>query len=164
MRPHLEFASVIWSPKLKKEKNLIEQVQRRATRLVPELKGKTYPERLQALQLETLQYRRVRADVLETFRIMSGAHQVNLDTHCHRCPGPGKHMFTKSLSTTTRGHSMKLQAQKSVGIRHSFFSERVLNIWNSLDQDTINSPNINIFKSRINNQLERFCPKFNYTF
>ena len=141
---------------------MIEQVQRRATRLVPELRGKNYPERLEELKLESLEYRRTRADILETYRILTGVHDVDLQTHCTKCPG--KEMFTRSLANSTRGHDKKLQVQKATGPRYHFFSERVINIWNQLSQVTISSPNINIFKSNLNSQLHYHCSKFNYIF
>ena len=68
VRPHLEYASVIWSPLYKNDKITLENVQRRATRLVPALKGLSYPERLKRLGLPTLEYRRERADVVECLR------------------------------------------------------------------------------------------------
>ena len=46
VRPHLEYASCVWCPHLKKNRDLIEQVQRRATRLEPETKGLSYNSRL----------------------------------------------------------------------------------------------------------------------
>ena len=46
VRPHLEYGSVIWSPLYKKDAILLENVQRRATRLVSELKHLSYTERL----------------------------------------------------------------------------------------------------------------------
>ena len=46
VRPHLEYASVIWSPLYKKDKIILENIQRRATRSIPPLKGLFYPERL----------------------------------------------------------------------------------------------------------------------
>ena len=49
VRPHLEYASTIWSPMYKKDKIQIENVQRRATRLVKSIQHLTYPERLKAL-------------------------------------------------------------------------------------------------------------------
>ena len=60
VRPHLEYASCVWCPHLKKDKDLIEQVQRRATRLVPETKGLSYNNRLIELQLPTLNFRKQR--------------------------------------------------------------------------------------------------------
>ena len=64
VRPHLEYASYVWCPHLKKDRDLIEQVQRRATRLVPETKGLPYNSRLIELQLPTLNYRRQRTDII----------------------------------------------------------------------------------------------------
>ena len=69
VRPHLEYASVIWSPKFKKDKIVIGNVQRRATRLVQSLKTLTYKERLIKLGLPTLEYRRERADLIQTFKL-----------------------------------------------------------------------------------------------
>ena len=56
VRPIMEYASCIWSPYLIKDINLLENVQKRATRLCPELRNMTY---LRALGLPTLQYRRL---------------------------------------------------------------------------------------------------------
>jgi hypothetical protein len=60
VRPHLEFSNVAWSPRLIKDQKLPEGVQRRATRLVPELKHLDYEDRLQKMRLPSLYYRRKR--------------------------------------------------------------------------------------------------------
>ena len=51
IRPHLEYMNQIWSPHKKKDIQAIESGQRSATKLVPELKNKTYQERLKILEL-----------------------------------------------------------------------------------------------------------------
>ena len=127
VRPHLEYGSCIWSPHLKKDIDAIERVQRRATRLVPEIRNLSYNDRLRALKLPTLKFRRERADIIETYNILTEKHIVNTDCRCSLCPG--KKMFMKSLATNTRGHSMKLQAQKVYGIRYHFLADRVVNKW-----------------------------------
>ena len=76
IRPHLEYASVIWSPRWKKDKNALEQVQRRATRLVHGLSHLSYPQRLARLQLPTLEYWRQRADIIQAFKIIRGFDSV----------------------------------------------------------------------------------------
>lgn len=63
-RPHLEYAATIWSPMFKKDKVIIENVQRRATRLVKSIQHLSYPERLRSLGLPSLEYRRDRADLI----------------------------------------------------------------------------------------------------
>ena len=60
VRPHLEYAEAVWNPYKKQDIEEIENVQRRATRQLPSLKGLSYPERLQKLNMPTLKYRRSR--------------------------------------------------------------------------------------------------------
>ena len=69
VRPHLEYASVIWSPLYKKDKITLENVQLRATRLVSALKRLSYPERLEHIGLPTLEYQWERANVVQVFKI-----------------------------------------------------------------------------------------------
>ena len=64
VRPHLEYASPVWSPHLKRLVSRIERVQRRATRRLPQLREKPYSERLKNLGLPTLEYRRLRSDMV----------------------------------------------------------------------------------------------------
>ena len=51
VRPVVDYGNVIWYPYTKKNKKLIENIQRRATRMIQELKGLSYTERLQQLKL-----------------------------------------------------------------------------------------------------------------
>ncbi|XP_072018255.1 uncharacterized protein [Amphiura filiformis] len=60
VRPHLEYANCIWSPVLHRDNVRIERVQRRATKIVADLKEMAYEERLKELDLPTLAYRRLR--------------------------------------------------------------------------------------------------------
>jgi ribonucleases P/MRP protein subunit RPP40 len=71
VRPHLEFCTPAWSP-LYKDAQLLERVQHRFTRLIPELKNLPYADRLTRLGITTLEERRNRADLLEMFKMYSG--------------------------------------------------------------------------------------------
>lgn len=161
VRPHVEFSSCIWSPYLKYNIDTVERVQRRATKMVPSLRDLSYRERLRKLKLETLDYRRRRADLLEAYRIMNGIHNLDLKCYCSKCPT--KKIFEPSLSTSTRGHSRKLQIQESTNIRKHFFSSRVSAPWNNLSENTVTSKTINSFKTNLSMELpNKFDYKFTY--
>jgi hypothetical protein len=71
VRPILEYASSVWNPYKTKDIEAIENVQRRATKMLPDMKDLTYEERLKKLKLPSLRYRRLRGDMIETFKIVT---------------------------------------------------------------------------------------------
>ena len=161
IRPHLEYASCIWSPQLKRDQDALERVQRRATKLVSELKHLPYSTRLKQLNLPTLKYRRRRADIIETYRIMSNQHSINGNCHCTICPT--KQLLELSTNTNTRGHQHKLKTQSATGVRKNFFSTRITSDWNKLHEATVTADNVNCFKSRWE-KVWADEDTFNYTF
>ena len=64
VRPHVEYCTVAWSPHPKKDKQLIEKVQRRFIKMLPEFKDIKYEDALKKLKLNTLEERRNRADLI----------------------------------------------------------------------------------------------------
>jgi len=79
VRPLLEFSIQAWSPSLRKDINCLEQVQRRATKLVVGSKRLQYADRLHELGLTTLEKRRLRGDLIETFKIVTGIDKVKME-------------------------------------------------------------------------------------
>ena len=77
MRPHLEYAIQSWSPWLIQDKEVLEKVQKRAIRMVSNLKYKTYEERLVEANMTTLETRRFRGDLIQRYRIMTGKDDVD---------------------------------------------------------------------------------------
>ena len=69
VRPHVEYAAPVWNPHKINQIEAIENVQRRATKIIPGLSDLTYPERLRKLNLPTLAYRRERGDMIQTFKL-----------------------------------------------------------------------------------------------
>ena len=65
-----DYAMIIWNPHTVKYIESIEGVQRRATKVIPEIKKLSYPERLKYLRLPTMAYRRARGDMIEVYKII----------------------------------------------------------------------------------------------
>ena len=154
VRPLLEYSSSVWSPYLIKDKRLIEGVQRRATKLIVSLTHLCYQERLRYLGLPTLEYKRLRGDMLQTYRIMTGIDRINPES-----------LFSMSSVTRTRGHNLKIFKQRcSTKLRQNFFSQRVIEHWNALPVAVVEAPNINIFKNRLNEHWKNHPIKFSPSF
>ena len=136
VRPHLEYGQAIWSPRKKKDIVSIENVQRRATKLVPELKNLDYPSRLKKLNLPTLVYRRHRGDMIEIYKMMSGLYDEEVAPQPMRRHG------------ITRGHSRKLFKERaSKTVRQNHLLIRATDAWNRLPENVVMAASLDSFKN-----------------
>ena len=142
VRPVLEFANVVWMPRFQKDIDLLENVQKRATKLVPGMKDKNYNERLKLMKLPSLKFRRNRGDLIEVYKYTHDFYNVN------------NSMFELDKNNRTRGHNLKLVKPRCrLGVRQNFFSNRIIDKWNNLPAEIVNSPTLNSFKSRLDHHL-----------
>jgi hypothetical protein len=140
IRPHLEYASSVWSPHLSRQITALEKVQKRATKLVHGLSPLPYNERLKILKLPTLKYRRTRGDMINLFKLTcdEGGFDNTLPT-----------LITYN-HTNLRGHNKKLfLPRKLKDIGKYSFNSRTINIWNSLPQHVINAKDTLQFEIRL---------------
>ena len=115
VRPHLDYALVVWSPNQLGDIRTIENVQRRATRIIPSFRTMTYYDRFVSLNLPILLYRR-RMDMIMVYKIVHG-----FDGICF------EELFTFS-DTSTRSNGYKLYKHYSrLSIRNYSFSQQVIN-------------------------------------
>ena len=114
-------------------------MQRRATKLVKGMENKAYSERLEELKLPSLEYRRKRADVIQTYKIMNNIDRID-----------GKKFFKPCKEVRTRGHSKRVeQTQCKSLVRRNAFSQRMANDSNALPDAVVVSGSINQFKARL---------------
>ncbi len=119
--------------------------------MAPGFKDKSYEERLKLLKLPTLQYRRIRGDMIEVFKMMDGYYDRDSVVHLPQQAG------------VTRGHNKKLfQCRFQKDIRKFFFTNRIVTMWNSLPNNVINAPSVNAFKNRLDAFWDTQPVKYNY--
>ena len=151
-RPHLEYGAPIWQPYKKGDKELLEKVQRRATKQLPGLKDKSYDQRLRELQLPTLAFRRLRGDMIEVYKLFNKytcktEDVLKLDENQGRTRGNQRKLFKSA------GHLEKVK---------NSFSRRVVHSWNSLPNEVVLADNLNIFKNRLDKTWSEHPLKFDW--
>ena len=138
IRPLLEHNTQIWSPYQLGDIDTIERVQKLFTRKLPGLRNYPYMERLQILQMKTLEERRIMNDVILLYKIIY--KMIDMDA---------EKFFTFNRNPT-RGHSLKINTQHSrLNCRKFFFFNRTIPIWNALSEETVSSTSLGIFKAKL---------------
>ena len=132
----MEYASAVWYPILRRDANLLEQTQRRATRLGYGIRRPSYAERLTIMNLEPISTRLRKVDLITTYKILRS--KFNVDLSCTRI---------YRLQSDSRLLKHQTYASKC---RQFFLSNRIFSEWNSLDPTTVAAPTVNIFKKEIN--------------
>ena len=149
VRPILEYSSVIWALHLRKHIIKLEAVQRRATRMIPNLKDIAYIDRLRKLNLFSLAYRRRRGDLIQVYKLLHNIDNVNYSQ-----------LFDINHSIT-RGHDFKLKKRFSKTNSRKFtFSQRMVNDWNSLPPAVVSADDIKCFKTGVDNFLWNYIYDF----
>ena len=141
----MEYAIQAWSLHVK-DIQILEKVQQWATKCVYGLKNNTYQQRLKILGIPSLELQRKRGDLIETYKILTGKEDVDRNQLFQL--SPNKH--------STRGHHLKLYKKPCrINVRKFFFSQRDVDVWNSLPSSVVESPSVNTFKNRLDDYISR---------
>lgn len=145
VRPILDYSAPAWRPYLQRDIDKIENVQKRALRMIHGCRDRSYATLLGETGLHSLEIRRLRADLIEVFKIIHGLTAVDVNTFFHLAGNDSQ----------TRGHCYKIRKQHSrLNSRKYFFSNRVVSEWNNLSLAAVTSPSINSFKGHLDSYLK----------
>ena len=140
IRPVIEYGNIIWGPFYAMDQQAIEEVQHRATKIIPELRHYSYQERLQRLSLPSLVHRWLRGEMIFLYQQTHQYFNIDINSLLHY------------QSSITRGHCYQIYKPHSQTFcRANFFTVRTINDWNNLPVNAVECSSINLFKNLIDN-------------
>ncbi|PKU38683.1 hypothetical protein llap_11013 [Limosa lapponica baueri] len=139
VRPHLEYCIQLFIPQCKKDMDLLERVQRSATKMIRGLEHLFYEDKLRELGLFILEKRRLRGDLVAAFQYLIEAYRKD-----------GEGLFVRQCSNRTKGNSFKLKEGRfRLDIRKKFFTMRVVRHWHRLPREVVDAPSLKAPKTNV---------------
>ncbi|PKU41182.1 hypothetical protein llap_8511 [Limosa lapponica baueri] len=132
VRPHQEYCTQLWSRQHAKDMDLLEWVQRRATKMIRGMEHLSCEHRLRELELFSLEKRRFQGDLIVAFQSLNGA-----------CKNDGDRLFSRTCCDMTSGNDFKLkEGSCRLDIRKQFFMLRMMKHWPKLPREVVDAPSL----------------------
>ena len=144
VRPHMDYAVQFWCPYYRMDIDSLERVQRRMTKMIHNIRNLPYEERLKSLGLHSLERRRVRGDMIEVYKWVSGINKGKMEDVLK---------LSNNEITRTNGFKLdKFRFRKDIG-KH-WFGNRVVDMWNRLPSAIVGSGTLGSFKTKLDRHME----------
>ena len=139
LHPHTETFS-----NLRPDIDKIEKIQRRATKMIPEIRSHSYHQRIQDLDLISLVQRRQRGQLIEVFKYLN------------RFPtASARGLFDYDLNDRTRNNGAKLIVKHfNTSVAQHFYQIKITITWNSIPSEVVRSRRVNSFKNSLDKHYE----------
>ena len=151
VRPQIEYSATVWRPRTKADRIKVEDVLRRATAMVPEVKDLPYEERLKKLDFPSMQYRHNRGDLIETWKFITGKYDVSAPTFKLEKDRLCQTVFS---DRPTRQNPLKLTKEIVSTMKGRFITQRVINSWNQLTAEDVGAKTTYAFECRLDSRLK----------
>ena len=140
----------------------MEKVQRRLVRALSDVRGATYEEKLRDAGLTTLQERRERGDLIETYKTLRGFNRVKVE-NWFTMESESARATRRTASVTEEGVVRKeyvvVEELARLEIRRNFFTVRAAKAWNRLPEEVKQQNSINSFKNALDRWKEGNPPQ-----
>ena len=150
VRPKLEFAVAAWSPWTEADANVMEKVQRRLVRMLSDVRGNTYEEKLRNAGLTTLKDRRKRGDAIETFKTLKGINNV-IKTDWFTIESEDARPTRANTEVTEEGVRRRENVLRTenarLEIRRNWYNVRAAIEWNNIPDEVRMKTTTNSFKT-----------------
>jgi len=143
VRPPMEYCFQLWSPQHKRDTDLLEQVQRRATKMIRGLEHLSYEERLRGLGLFSLKKRGLQGDLTVASQYVKEAYRKD-----------GDNFFSEACCDRTRSNGFKLREGRfRLDVRKKVLTVRVVKHWSRLPREVADAPSLETFKVSLDGTL-----------
>ena len=150
VRPRLEFGVAAWNPWTEADIQCLEAVQKRLIRLLSDVAGENYEEKLQMAGLTTLKDRRERGDAIEVFKTLKRMNNINAERWFKVVGEDARPLRSNTLvdeGAEVRKENVLEIERCSLEIGKNFFVVRAAKVWNEVPEEVKKATSLNGFKN-----------------